>query len=162
MIAFCSQATVTPHEAAGCRRGGVVDTVGRTAVRSRPSPPDTPRARCRWHPQRAPFSRPLSGDQSDPGGPASDGYLPAAVRKCRTRGPLAKRAVKQRGAKNGESENPQKKSRGPRGQPPWLHAAPHDELSKRRIEDHAGRGVNPWKEVRYDKTPKGSPSGVSH
>ncbi len=40
------------------------------------------------HPQRAPFSRPrpLSGDQPDPGGPASAGYLPERVSKCRNEG----------------------------------------------------------------------------
>ena len=40
---------------------------------------------------------PLSGDQPDPRGPASAGYLPARVRKCRTWGPKVKKAVKQRG-----------------------------------------------------------------
>ena len=61
-----------------------------TVVRSRWSPLDTARGRCRRHPQRAPFSRPLplSGDQPDPRGPASAGYLPAPVRKCRNAGAL--------------------------------------------------------------------------
>ncbi len=77
------------------------------------------------------------------------------------RGPLAKWAVKQRGAKNGESENPETKTWGGRAQPPWLHAAPQVELANRRIEEHVGRGVTPWKSARYDEAPKGSPSGAS-
>ena len=61
-----------------------------TVVMSRWSPLDTARGRCRRHPQRAPsygryrclvISR-------DPRGPASAGYLPAAVRKCRNAGAL--------------------------------------------------------------------------
>ena len=58
-----------------------------------------------------------------------------------TRGPEAKRAVKQRGTKNGESENPETKSRGGRAQPPWLHAAPHVISPNQRIEEHIGVGV---------------------
>ena len=78
-----------------------------------------------------------------------------------TRGPLAKRAVKQRGAKNGESENSETKSRGPRAQPPWLHAAPRVDFPNRRIEENVGKGVTAWKHGRYDEAPKGSPSGAS-
>ena len=65
-------------------------------------------------PTRALFSRPrpLSGNQPDPRGPVSAGYLPAPVRKCRNAGPKAKMAVKQRGAKNGEPENRGACSRG--------------------------------------------------
>ena len=69
-----------------------------------------------------------------------------------TRGPLAKRAVKQRGAKNGESENPETKSRGPRAQPPWLHAAPRASFPNGRIREHVGGGITSYKRARYDDT----------
>ncbi len=78
-----------------------------------------------------------------------------------TREPLAKRAVKQCAAKNGESENSEMKSRGPRAQPPWLHAAPRVDSPNRRIEEHVERDVTPCKSARYDEPPKGSPSGAS-
>ena len=85
-----------------------------TVVRSRWSPLDTARGGCRRHPQRAPFSRPrpLSGDQPDPLARLPVDTYRHRLGNVETRGPLAKRDVKQRGAKNGESENSETKSQG--------------------------------------------------
>ena len=76
------------------------------------SPPDIARGRCRRHPQRSPFSRPLplSGNPllPDAPGPASGGYLPERFPKRRKRVPGCNQAVKQADSKNGERENPER------------------------------------------------------
>ena len=53
-----------------------------------------------------------------------------------TREPLAKWAVNQLGAKNGEWENSEIRTRGGRVQPPGLHTAPQASFPNRRILEH--------------------------
>ncbi len=77
------------------------------------------RGRCRRQPLRAPFSRPLppSGSQPDPVARLPMHTCRRGLGNVETRGPEAKWAVKQRGAKLRESENPRTKSRAPLAQP---------------------------------------------
>ena len=98
-------------------RGGVVDA-GRdgTVVMSRWSPLDTARGRCRRHPQRAPSygrCRCLAFSRTFVARLPVDTYR-HGLGNVETRVPEANRAVKQRAAKNGESENQETKSRGGR------------------------------------------------
>ena len=83
-----------------------------------------------------------SGQQPDPVARLPVDTYRRRLGNVETRGPKVKKAVKQRGAKNGESENPQTKSRDRRAQPPWLHVAPQVELANRRMRADVCGGVS--------------------